>query len=158
MRSGFKRRAPRAIVAIKKFAQKQMGTSDVRVDQGLNKAIWSNGVKAVARRVRVRVARCAATPGLGGADRGEGFAFQIVAWRARALGCARSRREARRAWRWVLSGFWRAPTAAADGPVVVRRKRNDDEDAQEEFYTLVTHVPVVPGGYKGLETKPAEED
>ena len=73
MRSGFKRRAPRAIVAIKKFAQKQMGTSDVRVDQGLNKAIWSNGVKAVARRVRVRVARCAATPGLGGADRGEGF-------------------------------------------------------------------------------------
>jgi len=57
-------------VAIKKFAEKQMGTSDVRVDQGLNKAIWSNGVKAVARRVRVRVARCAATPGLGeGADR-----------------------------------------------------------------------------------------
>ena len=58
----------------------------------------------------------------------------------------------------MLSGLWRAPAAAADGPVVVRRKRNDDEDAQEEFYTLVTHVPVVPGGYKGLETKPAEED
>ena len=38
------------------------------------------------------------------------------------------------------------------------RKRNDDEDALEEFYTLVTHVPVLPGGYKGLETQPAEED
>ena len=77
MRSGFKRRAPRAIVAIKKFAEKQMGTSDVRVDQGLNKAIWSNGVKAVARRVRVRVARCAATPGLGGREQigGAGFSF-----------------------------------------------------------------------------------
>ena len=76
MRSGFKRRAPRAIVAIKKFAEKQMGTSDVRVDQGLNKAIWSNGVKAVARRVRVRVARCAATLGLGREQiGGAGFSF-----------------------------------------------------------------------------------
>ena len=43
-------------------------------------------------------------------------------------------------------------------PLCVRRKRNDDEDALEEFYTLVTHVPVLPGGYKGLETKLAEED
>lgn len=40
----------------------------------------------------------------------------------------------------------------------ISRKRNDDEDALEEFYTLVTHVPVLPGGYKGLETKLAEED
>ena len=91
---GFKRRAPRAVVAIKKFAEKQMGTSDVRIDQGLNKAVWSNGVKAVARRIRVRIAR----------------------------------------------------------------KRNDDEDAVEEFYTLVTHVPVAPGMYKGLETQVAEDE
>ena len=91
---GFKRRAPRAVVAIKKFAEKQMGTSDVRIDQGLNKAVWSNGVKAVARRIRVRIAR----------------------------------------------------------------KRNDDEDAVEEFFTLVTHVPVAPGQYKGLETQVAEDE
>ena len=52
----------------------------------------------------------------GSRSAGQVSAFQIEAWRARALGCARSRREARRAWRWVLSGFWRAPTAAADGP------------------------------------------
>uniref|UniRef100_V5II44 Putative ribosomal protein l31 n=1 Tax=Ixodes ricinus TaxID=34613 RepID=V5II44_IXORI len=29
---GFKRRAPRAIKEIKKFAEKQMGTSDVRIE------------------------------------------------------------------------------------------------------------------------------
>ena len=43
--SGFKRRAPRAIREIKKFAEKQMGTADVRVDTRLNKQIWSKGVK-----------------------------------------------------------------------------------------------------------------
>ena len=37
--------------------------------------------------------------------------------------------------------------------VVLRRKRNDDEDAVEEFYTLVTHVPVEQGGFKGLITE-----
>ena len=45
---------------IKKFAQKAMGTSDVRVDQKLNQAIWSKGVKAVPYRMRVRIARCGA--------------------------------------------------------------------------------------------------
>ena len=43
--SGFKRRAPRAISEIKKFAVKQMGTPDVRVDTRLNKHIWSQGVR-----------------------------------------------------------------------------------------------------------------
>ena len=37
----FKKRAPRAVKEIKKFAQKQMGTKDVRVDVKLNKAVWS---------------------------------------------------------------------------------------------------------------------
>lgn len=37
----FKKRAPRAIKEIKKFAAKQMGTKDVRVDVKLNKAVWS---------------------------------------------------------------------------------------------------------------------
>lgn len=56
--SGFKRRAPRAVKEIKKFAQKAMGTSDVRIDQKLNQAVWNNGVKAVPYRIRVRIARC----------------------------------------------------------------------------------------------------
>merc|ERR1711862_648583 len=54
---GFKYRAPRAIKEIKKFAVKMMGTSDVRIDTGLNKAIWATGIKNVPYRVRVRLAR-----------------------------------------------------------------------------------------------------
>lgn len=37
----FKKRAPKAIKEIKKFATKHMRTSDVRVDVKLNKAVWS---------------------------------------------------------------------------------------------------------------------
>ena len=37
----FKKRAPRAVKEIKKFASKMMRTSDVRVDVKLNKAVWS---------------------------------------------------------------------------------------------------------------------
>lgn len=76
---------------IKKFAQKVMGTEDVRVDVKLNKFIWSKGVRNVPRRVRVRLARL----------------------------------------------------------------RNEDEDAKEKMYTLVTHVPVA--SYKKLHTKVVEE-
>ena len=54
---GFKRRAPRAIKEIKKFAMKQMGTADVRIDTRLNKHVWHKGVKNVPFRVRVRLAR-----------------------------------------------------------------------------------------------------
>jgi len=54
---GSKRRAPRAIKAIRDFAQKQMGTQDVRIDTRLNKHLWSKGVKGVPVRVRVRLAR-----------------------------------------------------------------------------------------------------
>jgi large subunit ribosomal protein L31e len=46
----FKKRAPRAVKEIKKFAQKQMGTSDVRVDVKLNKAVWSQ-VRTEKKRV-----------------------------------------------------------------------------------------------------------
>lgn len=54
---GFKSRAPRAIKEIKKFAEKQFGTPDVRIDTRLNKFIWSNGIKNVKPRVRVRLSR-----------------------------------------------------------------------------------------------------
>eukprot|EP01115_Flamella_aegyptia_P015694 TRINITY_DN98445_c0_g1_i1.p1 TRINITY_DN98445_c0_g1~~TRINITY_DN98445_c0_g1_i1.p1 ORF type:complete len:117 (+),score=16.57 TRINITY_DN98445_c0_g1_i1:63-413(+) len=49
----FKRRAPRAVSEIRKFAKKQMGTEDVRIDVNLNQYIWSKGVRNVPTRVRV---------------------------------------------------------------------------------------------------------
>ena len=45
--SGFKRRAPRAIKELRKFAEKMMGTPDVRVDTRLNKHMWSKGIRSV---------------------------------------------------------------------------------------------------------------
>merc|ERR1712212_1259915 len=53
----FKKRAPRAIREIKKFAESMMGTPDVRIDVSLNKFVWSKGVRNVPRRARVRLAR-----------------------------------------------------------------------------------------------------
>lgn len=44
---GFKKRAPRAIKEIRKFAEKEMRTSDVRIDTRLNKHIWSKGIRWV---------------------------------------------------------------------------------------------------------------
>merc|ERR1711871_416226 len=55
--STFKKRAPRAVRAIRKFATEMMGTSDVRVHPQLNKAVWSKGVKNVPHRIRVRCER-----------------------------------------------------------------------------------------------------
>jgi len=53
----YKKRAPRAIKELRKFAQKQMGTSDVRLDVKLNQFLWSKGIRNVPFRVRVRLAR-----------------------------------------------------------------------------------------------------
>ncbi|KAJ1728328.1 60S ribosomal protein L31B [Coemansia sp. RSA 1939] len=53
----FKRRTPSAVKAIREFAQKNMGTKDVRIDSQLNKALWSRGVKGVPHRIRVRLSR-----------------------------------------------------------------------------------------------------
>lgn len=46
---GFKKRAPRAIKEIRKFAEREMGTTDVRIDTRLNKHIWSKGIRCVVR-------------------------------------------------------------------------------------------------------------
>ncbi|XP_044748359.1 60S ribosomal protein L31 [Coccinella septempunctata] len=54
---GFKKRAPRAIKEIRKFAVLQMGTQDVRIDTRLNKQIWSKGIRNVPFRLRVRLSR-----------------------------------------------------------------------------------------------------
>merc|ERR1711904_320788 len=53
----FKKRARRAIKEIRTFAQKDMKTSDVRLDVKLNRAVWSNGVKNVPRRLRIQIQR-----------------------------------------------------------------------------------------------------
>lgn len=92
--STFKKKAPNAIKEIRKFAQKAMGTTDVRVDVKLNKLIWSRGIRSVPRRVRVRIAR----------------------------------------------------------------RRNDEEDAKEELYSLVTVTEIPPEGLRGLGTKVVDAD
>ncbi|KAL4563860.1 hypothetical protein LXL04_027908 [Taraxacum kok-saghyz] len=92
--STFKKKAPKAIKEIRKFAQKAMGTTDVRVDVKLNKHVWSRGIRSVPRRVRVRIAR----------------------------------------------------------------KRNDDEDAKEELYSLVTVAEIPAEGLKGLGTKVIDDE
>ncbi|KAF1820207.1 ribosomal protein L31e [Dissoconium aciculare CBS 342.82] len=53
----FKKRAPRAIKEIRAFAEKAMGTSDVRLDPQLNKKVWESGIKGVPFRLRVRISR-----------------------------------------------------------------------------------------------------
>ncbi|UOH79665.1 hypothetical protein LQV05_000674 [Cryptococcus neoformans] len=53
----FKKKAPKAIKEIVKFAQKSMGVNDVRVSPGLNQAVWARGVRSPPRRIRVRLER-----------------------------------------------------------------------------------------------------
>ncbi|MCD7451872.1 60S ribosomal protein L31 [Datura stramonium] len=42
--------------------------------------------------------------------------------------------------------------------VRIARKRNDDEDAKEELYSLVTVTEIPPEGLKGLGTKIIEDE
>jgi large subunit ribosomal protein L31e len=53
----FKKRAPRAVKEIRKFASKAMGTKDVRVDVKLNKEVWSRGIRNVPFRLRIQISR-----------------------------------------------------------------------------------------------------
>ena len=53
----FKRRAPRAIREIRRFAQAQMYTNDVRIDTELNRQMWSQGIRNVPRKIRIRISR-----------------------------------------------------------------------------------------------------
>ncbi|KAM5180651.1 neuronal PAS domain-containing protein 2-like [Mantella aurantiaca] len=54
---GFKKRAPRALKEIRRFAMKEMRTPDVRIDTRLNKAVWAKGIRNVPYRIRVRLSR-----------------------------------------------------------------------------------------------------
>jgi len=53
----FKKRAPTAVKAVVAFAQRAMGTKDVRLDPRLNQALWAKGIKSVPHRVRVKLER-----------------------------------------------------------------------------------------------------
>ncbi|KAG6895048.1 60S ribosomal protein L31 [Termitomyces sp. T32_za158] len=53
----FKKRAPWAVKSVVDFAQKAMGTQDVRLDPRLNQAIWAQGIKTVPHRMRVKLER-----------------------------------------------------------------------------------------------------
>eukprot|EP00474_Spongospora_subterranea_P008409 CRZ08867.1 hypothetical protein [Spongospora subterranea] len=88
----FKKRAPRAIKELRKFAKDLMKTDDVRIDADLNKHIWSKGIRNVVYRVRVRL----------------------------------------------------------------HRKRNEDEDAKQKLYTLVTYVPC--DNFKKTQTVNVEDE
>ena len=53
----FKKKAPRAVKAIKDYARKTMFTDDVRIDPELNQELWRNGIRNVDRRVEVLLER-----------------------------------------------------------------------------------------------------
>jgi large subunit ribosomal protein L31e len=53
----FKKKAPRAVKAIKDYARKTMFTNDVRIDPELNQELWRNGIRNVDRRVEVLLER-----------------------------------------------------------------------------------------------------
>ncbi|XP_074259571.1 large ribosomal subunit protein eL31-like [Saimiri boliviensis] len=82
----FKKRAPWALKEIQKFATKEMGTPDVRIDTRLSKAVWAKVIRKVPHRIRV----------------------------------------------------WSS------------RKRNEEEDSANKFYTLVTYVHVTT--FKNLQS------
>ena len=54
---GFKKRAPRALKEIRKFAMKEMGKPDVRIDTRLNKAVWAKGIRNVPYGIWVCLSR-----------------------------------------------------------------------------------------------------
>ncbi|XP_054535396.1 large ribosomal subunit protein eL31-like [Pan troglodytes] len=54
---GFKKCAPRALKEIRKFAVKEMGTPNVRIDTRLNKAVWAKGIRNVLYGIHVRLSR-----------------------------------------------------------------------------------------------------
>uniref|UniRef100_G1Q8B4 Large ribosomal subunit protein eL31 n=1 Tax=Myotis lucifugus TaxID=59463 RepID=G1Q8B4_MYOLU len=54
---GFKKRAPRALKEIWKFALKEMGTPDVCIDNRPNKAVWAKGIWNVPYSIQVWLSR-----------------------------------------------------------------------------------------------------
>nr|XP_058143607.1 large ribosomal subunit protein eL31-like [Dasypus novemcinctus] len=56
-RVGYKKCAPWALREIQKFAMKEMGTPDVRMDTRLNQAIWAKGIRNALYHIHVQLSR-----------------------------------------------------------------------------------------------------
>ena len=54
---GFKKRAPRSLKELWKFAMKEMGTPDVCIDIRLIKAVWTKGISNVSYRIQAQLSR-----------------------------------------------------------------------------------------------------
>ncbi|XP_005871303.1 PREDICTED: 60S ribosomal protein L31 [Myotis brandtii] len=54
---GFKSRAPWALKETWKFAMKEMGTPDVRIEARLNKAVWAKEIRNAPYHIRVHLSR-----------------------------------------------------------------------------------------------------
>ena len=52
-----KKKAPRAIKVIKKLAQRNMGTKDIRIDPELNKELWKKGIRNLETRIELILER-----------------------------------------------------------------------------------------------------
>ena len=53
----FKKRGKRAMNEIRRFAQKQMWTKDVRLDSELNHYVWQDGIRDIPNKVRIRISK-----------------------------------------------------------------------------------------------------
>lgn len=53
----FKKKAPRALREIRRFAAKNMLTPEVKIDTEVNQFIWNQGIRNIPRRVRLRLVR-----------------------------------------------------------------------------------------------------
>lgn len=128
---GFKKRSPRAVKIIRKFAEKEMGTNDVRIDTRLNKAIWSRGIRLVG------IAEKELSWGF------KEFSKKLLSLKLKAIKLLTK-----------LSNISRNPPFRIR--VRLSRRRNDDEDSPNKLYTLVTYVPVE--SFKELQTENVEAE
>merc|ERR1712146_649653 len=53
----FKKRAPTAVKIVRDACKRIMGTSDNRLEVKLNQQLWSQGIRSVPHRIRVRMER-----------------------------------------------------------------------------------------------------
>ncbi len=51
------RRAKRAINMIREFAIRHMKSEEVKIDEELNKVIWSRGIRSPPRKIRVIISK-----------------------------------------------------------------------------------------------------
>jgi len=102
--TSFKKKAPRAVKEVRKFAQKMMKTQDVRLDVKLNKEIW--------HKARPRPLRAGRPPALGGSS--------TVCDGVQSREPASDRRALRQ-------GIRNVPFRLR---IRIERRRNDDEDAK----------------------------